>query len=406
MPFRSLLGWARAACLVAIACAACRSTARAQAAGEATACPVWDQFVKARESADATAKALHTITLPRELEEKITLKLARVLVENPGINFKAAYDLVKPDLSATEQLQLAPWYAARAARDAADAALKRASDAYTAAVNAKDAALAAAEKAFEAEQAWLQAEKEAIRSMPRDDAYLERVSRITARLKAAYLRMRTDLAPHRDCFSDVRSFLDDKDERLAKIATLDAEIARRRGLPATQPATQPAGDNTAAVVPGEPPPPGALGDVYVCDGPEVKQVGPGKFTRVDAKGFAYEREVDGQRYTGSVTISKPPPLRVRANERVEIVMSASGDVRAAVDANWECNNVIAGQLPSDNACSNIPKYKGVGDSSTATVRFYFGLGPNAYIRMYGGEYDSRDGTRMDIVWRYRKLDGQ
>jgi hypothetical protein len=296
----------------------------------------------------------------------------KTLLETPGLNMKTVLEQVRGELSAVEQAQVAPWLAARIAREQADAALKAAEDAYTREMNRKDAALSEAQKAFEQEQQWLESEKAAIRNIPRDDVYLDRASRITQRLKAAYLKMKQDLDGFKECFPDVRSFLDDKDERLTKIDALDAEIARRRGAKGQ--------DNQDTTTKVDPQAPGPLGDVYVCDGPELKS-GGGKFTSVDATGFTYEKTVGDKKGTGSIKITKAPPLRVRIHERVEIVMTAGGGDPAWVDGAWHCNNTIAGQLPSDNQCSNLPHFKGTGNSSTATVRFFFGAGQDPFIRM-------------------------
>lgn len=372
------------------------------------ACPLWENLQTARQNADDTAKAFNSVVIPPELEQRIAGLVIRKLIENPGMNMKNILDEVRGELTAAEQAQVAPYLAARLLRDNADAAFKKAEKAFTDEVNRKDAALKAAEEAFEREQHWLESEKQAIKNMPRDNTYLDRVSQITKRLRAAYEKMRADLKGFTECFPDARTFIKDKEERLQKIDLLDAEIARRRGLPATNPAvagdsttTTDAGDaTTPQVVPGEPPPPGPLGDVYVCDGPAISPKA-GKITSVTTSGFTFEKEIDGVKRSVSVKITKQPPLRVRIHQRVEIVMVAGADGPPWSFGNWECNNVVAGQLPSDNGCSNIPKYKGVGDSSTAIVRFYFGAGLNPYIRMYGGEYNSPDGTEISIVWRYR-----
>lgn len=382
------------------------------APSKATAdCKIWDDLQAARKSADDTAAAFNKVVIPEDLEKRIEGKIARILLENPGMSMKSALQQAQDELTIAEKAQLGPWLTARALRDAADAEYDRANKVYTDEYNLKENALKEAQAAFEAEQQWLEAEKQAIQNMPRDNTYLDRVEQITKRLRAAYEKMRADLARFRDCFPDVRRFLDDKEDRLQKIDLVDQEIARRRGIKPNNPNDPNTGDANAGkpdekvpALAGEPEPPGALGDVYVCDGPIVSGI-KAKLTSVDATGFTYEREVDGQKVAGGIKISKAPPLRVRGNQRVEIVMSAFGDVKATVDGSWDLNNVIAGQIPSDNGCSNIPHFKGVGDSSTATVRFYFGCGENAYIRMYGGEYDSRDGTRMEIVWKYHKEGG-
>jgi hypothetical protein len=372
-------------------------------------CALWDNLVKARQAADDTAKALHKINIPAELEKKIERLAIQKVLENPGMNLKTELEQVRGELTAAEQAQVAPYLTARVLRENADAALKTAEDAYTAEANKKDAALKAAQQAFEQEQQWLQTQKEAIRNIPRDDAYLDRVSRITQRLKAAYLKMKQDLDRFKDCFPDVQTFLDDKDERLKKIDLLDAEIARRRrgkGQDSTDQQTTTSDQQTTTTdqqtTKADPQAPGPLGDTWVCDGPVVTSGGGGKFTSVDANGFAYEKQVGDKKGTGSIKISKSPPLKVRVNERVEIVMVAGGGDPAWVDAGWQCNNVIGGQLPSDNQCSNIPNFKGTGDPASATIRFFFGPGENAFIRMYGGEYNSPDGTRMEVVWKYHK----
>lgn len=340
-------------------------------------CAVWDNLTAARKQAEDAAKALNNVVVPPDMELMITTSIAEKMHDNPGMSIEAALTEAHRELSFGDKAQLAPWLAARKLRDAADRAYSKAERAYIDEMNKKDPALAKAEKPFEAEQQWLETEKQVLKNMPLDDAHLDRVSEITKRLRAAYGKMKQDLGGFYDCHPDVRTFLDDKDERFEKIDALDAEIERRPGKKPGDPAdsgnddkagTGDAKDGPQQPLPGEPEPPGPLGDVWVCDRPEVSGL-KGKLTSVDATGFTYEREVNGQKVQARVKISKPQPLRLRNNQRVEIVMSAFGESSAPVDASWAPNNVISGQIPSDNGCSNIPKFNGPDDSSTATVRF-------------------------------------
>jgi hypothetical protein len=338
------------------------SSAVEAADDESTGCVVWDNLVQARKIADATAKAWHHVVIPPELEQKIERLLLEAMLNNPGMNMKTAYESVRNQLDAKEQIQIAPWFVAREARDAADAALKNASDEYTRASNEKDKALNEAQKAFEAEQAWLQSEKAAIQSMPRDGAYLDRVSRITQRLKSAYEKMKVDLDKHKGCFSDVRSFLDDKDERLKRIAILDAEIARRRGLAGDDNGSTSSGDadqagtNTDGQA-GNPANPGANpadaniqpnAATWSCAGPTVKVIRDTEklLTSSDASGASWRvTSQDGQRVgDAKISITSPPKAKLTVGQAVSLTMTATAQPPAWANGMWTPGDFGGGQV--------------------------------------------------------------
>src|SRR5690606_8332763 len=173
--------------------------------------------------------ALKNVMLPPALENKLLLLAGERLLEDPNTDLGALLKTVAGGLSAGEQLQVSAWFTARETRNAADRAVAAAQKAYYDEMVKKDQAMKTAEAAFTAEQQYLEQEKTAIQSLPRDDAYLDRVSRLLERLKKAYTKMNGDLAPYVDSFGDARSFVTDKEERLKKIAALEAEITRRRG---------------------------------------------------------------------------------------------------------------------------------------------------------------------------------
>ncbi len=400
--------WSIAGCFVALACLT-------MAPGSAFAqCKVFDDLKAAEARASEAAAKLHDVKLPVDVEQKIARQIADQLLENPLLDPGEALRNAIDRLPLEDKLAATPWYLARQARDAADADAAKALADLAAAVNSKDAALKQAQAQYDEDVKHLDAEKAALNGMPRDEAYLDRILKLTDRLKKSYNKMLSDLQPHRNCFRDADIFAKDKEERLLRIDALEEKIAKLRGTnPPAKPGDAKTGDaNTAAKpadgkpVDGEPAPPGPIGtDVYTVGQPEVSAA-RGKLTKVSADGFEFEmKKDDGTVVRAGVRIKKGPPATIRANERVEIIAEAYGDLPAFSYGNWELNNIVGGQIPDDNGCGSIDGYKGTpgSNSRVATAKFYFGANQyDASIRFYGGQYNSPDGTEMQIVWKIAK----
>src|SRR5690606_20580070 len=155
----------------------------------AAAATLWENLQQSIETQKQAEAALKNVMLPPALENKLLLLAGERLLEDPNTDLGALLKTVAGGLSAGEQLHVSAWFTARETRNAADRAVAAAQKAYYDEMVKKDQAMKTAEAAFTAEQQYLEQEKTAIQSLPRDDAYLDRVSRLLERLKKAYTKM-------------------------------------------------------------------------------------------------------------------------------------------------------------------------------------------------------------------------
>lgn len=98
---------------------------------------------------------------------------------------------------------------------------------YVRAREAKDNVLSGAKQTFTAEQARIQRTRSGLEARPRDEAYYQQVGQMLVRTRATYERILIGLVRF-DCFTDVRTFMDDIKGRMKNVDTAIAQLEKQR----------------------------------------------------------------------------------------------------------------------------------------------------------------------------------
>ena len=293
-------------------------------------CKLFDDMIEARKQWEIAFKEFHDVKTDAALERILSTAEGILLIDLDEITDFASGHF---EVSDAEQDAFNKWIArrnqARAKLDAATAAMKSAAQAWRDAFNKKEDALTKADAIFRKDRLWLRAEQDALAKMTvNSPEYLDQAAKITSHLKANYAQMIAELGPNRDCFPDVQIFLTDIEQRVTRIAEVEAEIARRRGL-----------------VAGAPPPPSTpadpadatLGPTWVCSGPTVTVVRDSQNLVTSATASKVSWRVvapDGTTGDAVMTLTNVPKLRLRVGEYSEMTINAAAQKPAYASGGW------------------------------------------------------------------------